>query len=114
MDEHGTTNEAGQKRIISGFSATGICVASMIGMGIFTVTGVIGSDLGSTTNLLLAWVIAGVVALAGALTIGELGAMRPKASAQYVIVHDSLGSSWGYLNGMITLFIGYIAAMAAI
>ena len=114
MDEHGTTNEAGQKRIISGFSATGICVASMIGMGIFTVTGVIGSDLGSTTNLLLAWVIAGVVALAGALTIGELGAMRPKASAQYVIVHESLGPTCGYLNGMITLFIGYIAALAAI
>ena len=114
MDEQGTTNEAGQKRIISGFSATGICVASMIGMGIFTVTGVVGSDLGSTTNLLLAWVIAGVVALAGALTIGELGAMRPKASAQYVIVHESLGPTCGYLNGMITLFIGYIAALAAI
>ena len=86
----------------------------MIGMGIFTVTGVVGADLGSTTNLMLVWVIAGVVALAGALTIGELGAMRPKASAQYVIVHESLGPTCGYLNGMITLFIGYIAAIAAI
>ena len=103
-----------QRRVIGLGSATGICVASMIGMGIFTVTGVIGADLGSTTNLMLAWVIAGVVALAGALTIGELGAMRPKASAQYVIVHESLGPTCGYLNGMITLFIGYIAAIAAI
>ena len=114
MDRNQLSTEDRQRRIISGPSATGICVASMIGMGIFTVTGVVGSDLGSTTNLLLAWVIAGVVALAGALTIGELGAMRPKASAQYVIVHESLGPTCGYLNGMITLFIGYIAAIAAI
>ena len=103
-----------QRRVIGLSSATGICVASMIGSGIFTVTGVVGAELGSTSNLMLVWIIAGVIALAGAFTIAELGAMRPKASAQYVIVHDSLGSSWGYLNGMITLFIGYIAAMAAI
>ena len=103
-----------QRRVIGLGSATGICVASMIGSGIFTVTGVVGAELGSTTNLMLVWIIAGVIALAGAFTIAELGAMRPNASAQYVIVHDSLGSSWGYLNGMITLFIGYIAAMAAI
>lgn len=105
---------SGQRRVIGLRSATGICVASMIGSGIFTVTGVVGAGLGSTTNLMLAWIIAGVIALAGALTIAELGAMRPKASSQYVVVHDSLGPSWGYLNGMITLFIGYIAAMAAI
>lgn len=103
-----------QHRVIGLGSATGICVASMIGMGIFTVTGVVGADLGSTSNLILTWVIAGIVALAGALTIGELGAMRPKASSQYVVVHESLGPTCGYLNGMITLFIGYIAALAAI
>ncbi len=103
-----------QARVIGLGSATGICVASMIGMGIFTVTGVVGAELGSTANLMVAWIIAGVVALAGAMTIGELGAMRPKASAQYVIVHESLGRTCGYLNGMITLFIGYIAAIAAI
>ena len=103
-----------QQRVIGLGSATGICVASMIGMGIFTVTGVVGADLGSTTNLMLVWIIAGVVALAGALTIGELGAMRPEASAQYVVVHGSLGPTFGYLNGMVTLFIGYIAAIAAI
>ncbi len=103
-----------QQRVIGPASATGICVAAMIGSGIFTVTGVVGANLGSVTNLMLAWGIAGVIALAGALTIAELGAMKPKASAQYVVVHESLGPVWGYLNGMINLFIGYIAAIAAI
>ncbi len=103
-----------QRRLIGLWSATGICVASMIGSGIFAVTGIVGADLVSTSNLMLAWIIAGVIALAGALTIGELGAMRPKAGAQYAVVFETLGPVWGYLNGMITLFIGYIAAMAAI
>ena len=103
-----------QRRVIGPASATGICVAAMIGSGIFTVTGAVGAELGSVTNLMLAWGIAGVLALAGALTIAELGAMKPKAGAQYVIVHESLGPVWGYLNGMINLFIGYVAAIAAI
>ncbi|MDC0429126.1 amino acid permease [Phycisphaerales bacterium] len=103
-----------QRRLIGLWSATGICVASMIGSGIFAVTGIVGAGLVSTSNLMMAWIIAGVIALAGALTIGELGAMRPKAGAQYAAVFETLGPVWGYLNGMITLFIGYIAAMAAI
>jgi len=103
-----------QRRVIGLGSATGICVASMIGSGIFTVTGMVGAGLGSITNLMLAWLIAGVITLAGALTIAELGAMKPNASAQYVVVHESLGPVWGYLNGMVNLFIGYKAANAAI
>lgn len=109
-----TSDFPAQRRLIGLWSATGICVASMIGSGIFAVTGIVGAELVSASNLMLAWIIAGVLALAGALTIGELGAMRPKAGAQYAVVFETLGPIWGYLNGMITLFIGYIAAMAAI
>ena len=105
---------SGQRRVIGLGSATGICVASMIGSGIFTVTGMVGAGLGSVTNLTLAWIIAGIIALTGALTLAELGAMRPRASAQYVVVHETLGPTFGYLHGMINLFIGYMAAIAAI
>ena len=111
---HHSAGASKQRRVIGLGSATGICLASMIGSGIFTVTGVVGAGLGSVTHLMVAWIIAAVIALAGALTIAELGAMRPKASAQYVMVHETLGPTWGYLNGMINLFIGYMAAMAAI
>ena len=64
-----------QRRVIGLGSATGICVASMIGMGIFTVTGVVGADLGSASNLMLAWVIAGIVALASRLKIAVQGSL---------------------------------------
>lgn len=103
-----------QARVISAPSALGICVASMIGSGIFAVTGQIGAVLVSPTNILVAWVVAAVIALAGALTLAEIAAMRPRASAQYVAVHEMLGPTVGYLNGMITLLIGYLASMAAV
>ncbi len=112
----GTATEHGpeQSRLISAPSAMGICVASMIGSGIFAVTGQIGAVLVSPTNILIAWVVAAVIALAGALTLSEIAAMRPRASAQYVAVHEMMGPTVGYLNGMITLLIGYLASMAAV
>ncbi|MGA1534457.1 MAG: APC family permease [Planctomycetota bacterium] len=106
--------ESGQRRLISGPSALGICIASMIGSGIFTVTGFIGPELVSTRNLMAAWVIGGLVALCGGLSVAELAAMRPRASAQYVVVHDALGAGAGYLKGMITLLIGYVSSLAAV
>ncbi len=103
-----------QPRVITAPSALGICVASMIGSGIFAVTGQIGAVLVSPANILVAWVVAAVIALAGALTLSEIAAMRPRASAQYIAVHEMLGPTVGYLNGMITLLIGYLASMAAV
>jgi len=103
-----------QRRVISAPSALGICVASMIGSGIFAVTGQIGAVLVTPTNIFIAWIVAAVIALAGALTLSEIAAMRPRASAQYVAVHEMLGPTVGYLNGMITLLIGYLASMAAV
>ncbi len=103
-----------QARVISAPSAVGICIASMIGAGIFTVTGAIGFDLVTTTNLMIGWVIGGLVALCGGFAVAELAAMRPRASAQYEVVHEALGPSFGFLKGMITLLIGYISSLAAV
>ena len=103
-----------QARVISGPSALGICIASMIGAGIFTVTGTIGFELVTPTNLMIGWVIGGLVALCGGFAVAELAAMRPRASAQYEVVHEALGPSFGFLKGMITLLVGYISSLAAV
>lgn len=103
-----------QKRVMGLGTATGICIASMIGMGIFTVTGLWGSVLVSETNLILTWVIAAILALAGAISVSEIGAMRPHAGAQYLFNREALGSNVGYLNGMVSIFIAFLSSMAAI
>lgn len=114
MDTATNSAEDRQKRVISGPSALGICIASTIGSGIFTVTGVIGPELVTTSNLMIGWIVGGLVAICGGLAVAELAAMRPEAGAQYVVVHEALGPSFGYLKGMITLLIGYVSALAAV
>ena len=112
--ESPTQGSREQARVISAPSAVGICIASMIGAGIFTVTGTIGFELVTTPNLMIGWVIGGLVALCGGFAVAELAAMRPRASAQYEVVHEALGPSFGFLKGMITLLIGYISSLAAV
>ena len=101
-------------RHLSVGSAIGICAASMIGSGIFTITGLIGPSLGSGTNIILAWVLGGVLSLAGALTAAELAANRPVPGALYVAARETLGPQMGFVNGIVTVLVGYIAASAFI
>ena len=103
-----------QPRVIGAASALGICIASMIGSGIFFATGEVGASLVSSANVIGCWIAAGVIALAGAITLAEVASMRPRASAQYVVAHEALGTIPGYLSGMITLLIGYLASTAAV
>ena len=56
---------------------------SMIGSGIFLVTGDMTRQLGNGPLVLLAWVLTGVITLMAALSFGELASMMPKAGGQY-------------------------------
>ena len=95
------------------FDSTMIVAGSMIGSGIFIVAGEMAREVGSSGWLLLAWVIAGVLTLAAALSYGELAAMMPHAGGQYVYLREAYSPLWGFLYGW-TLFLviqtGTIAA----
>src|SRR5271165_483659 len=97
------------------FDSTMIVAGSMIGSGIFIVAGEMAREVGSTGWLLLAWLIAGVLTLAAALSYGELAAMMPRAGGQYVYLREAYSPLWGFLYGW-TLFLviqtGTIAAVA--
>ncbi len=92
----------------------GICVATMIGSGIFSVPGLVGPALGTHLNVLLAWTLGGALALLGGFVFAELAAQRPTAGSVYHTVHDTLGNGMGYLYGMTGLVVGYIASLALI
>ena len=55
----------------------------MIGAGIFGATGGFAYQLGSDTNALLVWLFCGLLALTGALSLGEMGAMLPRSGGCY-------------------------------
>ncbi|MBA3963787.1 MAG: amino acid permease [Chthoniobacterales bacterium] len=95
--------------------ATMIVMGSMIGSGIFITSAESTRLLGAPGWLLLAWVMAGVLTIAGALCCAELAAMMPRAGGQYVFLRQAYGQTVGFLFGW-TLFLviqtGTIAAVA--
>jgi basic amino acid/polyamine antiporter, APA family len=93
--------------------AAALVVASMIGTGIFTTTGVLLSSLRSPPLVLAVWAVAGLLALCGAAVYAELGAMMPRAGGEYVYISRAFGRAPGFLSGWISLFVGFAAPTAA-
>src|SRR3954454_4276190 len=97
------------------YDSTMVVVGSMIGSGIFIVSADMARTIGSPGWLLVAWVVAGLLTIVGALSYGELAAMMPRAGGQYVYLREAFSPIWGFLYGW-TLFLviqtGTIAAVA--
>lgn len=94
-------------------ASAALVVASMIGTGIFTTTGFLAADLGGTSQILLCWLVGGLLALCGALVYGELGAMMPRAGGEYVYLSKAFSPLVGFLSGWVSLFAGFSAPAAA-
>jgi basic amino acid/polyamine antiporter, APA family len=92
-----------------------IVVGSMIGSGIFITSAESARLTGAPGWLILAWAVAGVMTITGALCCSELAAMMPRAGGVYVFLREAYGPSFGFLFGW-TLFVviqtGTIAAVA--
>ena len=95
--------------------ATMIVVGSMIGSGIFITSAESARLVGAPGWLLMAWALAGVLTITGALSCAELAAMMPRAGGQYVFLREAYGPPVGFLFGWSLLFViqtGTIAAVA--
>jgi APA family basic amino acid/polyamine antiporter len=92
-----------------------IVIGSMIGSGIFITSAESARLSGAPGWLLLAWAIAGLLTMTGALCCSELATMMPRAGGVYVFFREVYGPAMGFLYGW-TLFLvvqtGTIAAVA--
>jgi len=95
-------------------AAISINVGNIIGTGIFLKARVMTCNVGTPLRVIVVWVAAGLLALAGALTYAELTTMRPHAGAEYVITRDAYGRVWGFLNGWSQFLISRTASAAAL
>ena len=105
------------KELPRGFGlATNTCVvvASMVGVGILTTSGYILMDTGSATLMLALWLIGGLLALCGALTVAELAAAMPEAGGEYVYMRESFGRAGAFLYGWVSFLIGFSAPTAIV
>jgi APA family basic amino acid/polyamine antiporter len=100
---------------LSLFDSVTLVAGSMIGSGIFIVSADISRQVGTPAALLLVWLVAGVMTIAGALAYGELAAMMPAAGGQYVYLREAYGGMWAFMFGWTLLLViqtGTIAAVA--
>ena len=111
----GKTDNQKLIRALGPVDATMIVMGSMIGSGIFITSAESSRLSGAPGWLLLAWAVAGLLTITGALCCSELATMMPRAGGVYVFLREAYGPSIGFLYGW-TLFLviqtGTIAAVA--
>ncbi len=87
-------------RVLSFRDLVLLTLGSVIGSGIFIVpASVLRMTGGSFNAALVVWIIGGVLSVLGALTYGELGAMKPEAGGLYVYIRDAFGELVAFLYG---------------
>ena len=93
-----------------------LVIGSVIGSGIFLVPGVILRQVDHSVALAsLVWIAGGVLSLLGALTYGELAAMRPVSGGLYVFVREGFGRLPAFLYGwamFLAIASGTVASLA--
>ena len=94
-------------------TATMLVVASMIGTGVYTTSGLLVRDLGSPGLVLLAWLVGGVLSLAGALSYAELSAALPESGGEYALLSRIYHPAVGFVAGVVSLVVGFAAPIAA-
>ena len=76
-----------------------VIIGNTIGAGIFQAPGKIAGQLPHPWLFLTIWVLGGVYALLGAISIAELGTMLPRSGGQYVFSRYALGEYAGFVVG---------------
>lgn len=94
-------------------AAVSIIIGNVIGTGVFLKARVMTCNVGTPEWVLIAWIAAGLLSLAGALTYAELTAMKPEAGGEYVFLRDAYGRLSSFLFGWMQMFIAKPGSQAA-
>lgn len=76
-----------------------VIIGNTIGAGIFRAPGAIAEQLPNPGLFLGVWILGGIYALLGAISVAELGAMIPRSGGQYVFARYALGEYAGFIVG---------------
>ncbi len=94
--------------------ATMIVMGSMIGSGIFITSAKSTQVVGAPGWLLVAWALAGLMTISGALCCAELAAMMPRAGGQYIFLQEAYGPAVGFLFGWSMFLVVQTGSIAAV
>jgi APA family basic amino acid/polyamine antiporter len=89
-------------------------VANMIGTGVFLKSRVMTCNVGSAKLVLVVWLVAGLLSLAGTFSYAEISAMMPEAGGDYVYLRRAYGRLVGFLYGWMVFTVARAGSQAAL
>src|ERR1700733_10894587 len=101
-------------RGVGPWAATAVNVANMIGTGIFLKTRVMTCNVGNAKTVLVVWLAAGLLAVAGAFSYSEIAAMMPAPGGDYVYLRRAYGRLVGFLYGWMAFTVARAGSQAAL
>lgn len=107
---------AGLRRALGAWDGALITIGAVLGTAIFLTPADIARAIPHPGLILAAWIVGGLLTLAGALTYAEMGAMFPRAGGMYHFLKEAYGPLAGFLFGwgsFLVIMSGGIAALAA-
>src|ERR1700748_69049 len=91
-----------------------VSVGVTIGSGIFRVPATVAAQLHAPAPMLLCWVLGGVIALCGALTVAELAGALPRSGGIFAYLLEAYGPLPAFLFGWTELVVIRASALGAI
>jgi basic amino acid/polyamine antiporter, APA family len=101
-------------RSVSLLQTIAVSVGVAIGSGIFRVPATVAGQLHAAGPILSCWVLGGVIALCGTLTVAELAAALPRSGGIFAYLLESYGPLPAFLFGWTELVVVRAAALGAI
>jgi basic amino acid/polyamine antiporter, APA family len=95
-------------------AATILVVSVIVGSGVFKKIAPMSAELGSPFLLILCWIIAGLISLAGALSTAEMASMFPDSGGEYNYFQKIYGRFFAFLYGWGNFTVMKSAAIAAL
>lgn len=87
------------RRELGGLHATGIVLGAIIGVGIFMTPSKVAAQAGSPELALALWALGGLIAMAGALCMAEVGARYPTSGGEIMALRFMIGRLPAFLYG---------------
>ena len=101
-------------RTVGLLQTVAVSVGVAIGSGIFRVPATVAGQLGTPGPILLCWVLGGIIALCGALTVAELAGAMPRSGGIFAYLLEAYGPLPAFLFGWTELVVIRASALGAI
>ncbi len=103
--QHAPNDDSGMTlpRRLGLWSSVAVIVGLTIGSGIFRTPAMVATKLPGVVPMLGVWVIGGLVALCGALSLSEASSAYPEAGGPYVYIRNAFGRLPAFLFGWANL-----------